>query len=157
MEIENTFNYQRFWLCIDGYKLKKTFENTKGVIRSRFSKNDRHVTIRWPNKKAKTLISESRDDTGCDMEKQHIFYKFFHKRVVRTKCGIYVFIIPSPTKLRRDIVTLRPSFFPAFLPSVRPSFRNLLVNTLESTSFNWFWSELVHTLQSLEPYWFSRS
>jgi hypothetical protein len=40
---------------------------------------------------------------------------------------------PSPTKLRWDIVTL---------PSVRPSFRlfvrNILVNTLESTSFNGF-------------------
>ena len=36
------------------------------------------------------------------------------------------FIIPSPTKLRRDIVTLRPSF------------RNILVNTLESTSLNGF-------------------
>jgi hypothetical protein len=35
-------------------------------------------------------------------------------------CG--TFIIPSPTKLRRDIVTLS-------------SFRNILVNTLESTSF----------------------
>ena len=33
--------------------------------------------------------------------------------------------IPLPTKLRRDIVTL-------------PSFRNILVNTLESTSFNGF-------------------
>ena len=33
--------------------------------------------------------------------------------------------IPSPTKLQRDIVTL-------------PSFRNILVNTLESTSFNGF-------------------
>jgi hypothetical protein len=46
------------------------------------------------------------------------------------------FIIPSPTKLRRDIVTL---------PSIRPSFRNILVNTLESTSFNGFWPNLVHT------------
>jgi hypothetical protein len=44
--------------------------------------------------------------------------------------------IPSPTKLRRDIVTLT---------SVRPSFRNILVNTLESTSFNGFWPNLVHT------------
>ena len=34
-------------------------------------------------------------------------------------------IIPSPTKLRRDIVTL-------------PCFRNILVNTLESTFFNGF-------------------
>ena len=39
------------------------------------------------------------------------------------------FIIPSPTKLQRDIVTL---------PSIRPSFHNILVNTLESTSFNGF-------------------
>jgi len=45
-------------------------------------------------------------------------------------------IIPSPTKLRRDIVTL---------PSVRPFFRNILVNTLESKSFNGFWPNLVHT------------
>ena len=42
----------------------------------------------------------------------------------------------SPTKLRRDIVTL---------PSVRPSFRNILVNILESTSFNGFLPNLVHT------------
>jgi hypothetical protein len=34
---------------------------------------------------------------------------------------------------------------------------NILVNTLVSTSFNGFWPNLVHTLQSLEPYWFSRS
>ena len=37
------------------------------------------------------------------------------------------FIIPSPTKLRRDIVTL---------PFVLPSVRHILVNTLGSTSFN---------------------
>ena len=30
-------------------------------------------------------------------------------------------------------------------PSFRPSFRNILVNTLESTSFNGFWPNLVHT------------
>ena len=36
---------------------------------------------------------------------------------------------PSPTKLQRDIVTL---------PSILTSFRNILVNTLESTSFNGF-------------------
>ena len=42
-------------------------------------------------------------------------------------------IIPSPTKLQRDIVTL-----PSVLPFVHPSFRNILVNTLESTSFNGF-------------------
>ena len=40
-----------------------------------------------------------------------------------------IFFIPSPTKLRRDIVTL---------PSFLPSFCNILVNTLESTSFNGF-------------------
>jgi hypothetical protein len=51
--------------------------------------------------------------------KKHIFYKIFHKRVERTKCGIYVFIIPSPTKLRRDIVTLL-SGLPSFRPSVLP-------------------------------------
>ena len=45
-------------------------------------------------------------------------------------------IIPSPMKLRRDIVTLL---------SFRPSFHNILVNTLESTSFNEFWPNLVHT------------
>ena len=32
--------------------------------------------------------------------------------------------------------------------TVRPSFRNIHVNTLESTSFNGFWPDLVHT-QSL--------
>ena len=46
-------------------------------------------------------------------------------------------IIPSPTKLRRDIVAL-PSILPSSLPSVHPSFHNILVNTLESTSFNEF-------------------
>jgi hypothetical protein len=35
------------------------------------------------------------------------------------------FIIPSPTKLRRDVETL-------------PSFRSILVNTVKSTSFNGF-------------------
>jgi hypothetical protein len=29
--------------------------------------------------------------------------------------------------------------------TVCPSFRNILVNTLESTSFNGFWPNLVHT------------
>jgi len=29
--------------------------------------------------------------------------------------------------------------------TVRPSFHNILVNTLESTSFNGFWPNLVHT------------
>jgi hypothetical protein len=49
--------------------------------------------------------------------------------------NICIFIIPSLTKLRRDVVTL---------PSVLPSVRNILVNTLESTSFNGFWPNLVH-------------
>jgi hypothetical protein len=40
-------------------------------------------------------------------------------------CCVYIVVILSPTKLGRDIVTL-------------PSFRNILVNTLESTSFNGF-------------------
>jgi hypothetical protein len=47
---------------------------------------------------------------------------FAHSGVKHTLCC--VFIIPSPTKLRRDIVTL---------PSVLPSFHNILVNTLGST------------------------
>ena len=49
-------------------------------------------------------------------------------------CTLLLFltvIIPSPTKLRRDIVTL------PFVLGL-PSFRNILVNTLESTSFNEF-------------------
>ena len=45
-------------------------------------------------------------------------------------------IIPSATKLRRDIVTL-PSILPWFRPSI-------LVNTLGSTSCNGFWPNLVH-------------
>ena len=45
--------------------------------------------------------------------------------------AMILFIIPSPTKFRRDIhvVTL-------------PSFRNILVNTLESTSFKWILTKL---------------
>ena len=54
------------------------------------------------------------------------------------------FINPSPTKLRWDIVTL-PSVLPSSHPSFLPSFRKILVNTLESTSFNGFWPNLVHT------------
>ena len=54
----------------------------------------------------------------------------------RFDCNIIV--IPSQTKLRRDIVTLPPSVF-------LPSFRNILVNTPESTSFNGFWPNLVNT------------
>ena len=34
--------------------------------------------------------------------------------------------------------TVRPSVRPFVRPFVRPSFRNILVNTLESTSFNGF-------------------
>ena len=65
-------------------------------------------------------------------------------RPVIFKVGIYciAIIIPSPTKLQRDIVTLpsvRPSVRPSVLPSVRSSFRNILVNTLGSTSFNGFY------------------
>jgi len=51
----------------------------------------------------------------------HVMYMLLYK--------IQALIIPSPTKLQRDIVTLS---------SVRPSFRNILLNTLESTSFNGF-------------------
>ena len=58
------------------------------------------------------------------------------KQKQKSNCLKKVIIIPSPTKLRRDIVTL---------PSVRPPFCNILVNTLESTSFNGFWPNLVHT------------
>ena len=45
--------------------------------------------------------------------------------------AMILFIIPSPTKFQRDIhvVTL-------------PSFRNILVNTLESTSFKWILTKL---------------
>jgi hypothetical protein len=46
-------------------------------------------------------------------------------------------IIPSSTKLRRDIVTLL---------SVRPSVRHVLVNTLGSTSFNGFLPNLWRML-----------
>ena len=35
--------------------------------------------------------------------------------------------------------TVHPSFLPSFRLSVCPSFRNILVNTLESRSFNGFW------------------
>ena len=86
------------------------------------------------------------------------------------------FFIPLPTKLRWDIVTL-----PTVRACVRPSLReygsllifkvkgqghrvkflqcNILVNTLESTSFNGFWPNFVilSPYKSLEPYWFSRS
>ena len=73
----------------------------------------------------------------------HVQNAFMNYYVVRL-----LVIIPSPTKLRRDIVTLPSihlSFLPSVLPSVHPSFRNILVNTLESTSFNGFWLNLVHT------------
>ena len=59
----------------------------------------------------------------------HMSSILFVKGLVCSIC----FIIPSPTKLRSDIVTL---------PNVRPS---ILVNTLESTSFNGFWQILEHT------------
>ena len=54
-------------------------------------------------------------------------------------CNVLFLLSPrlSPTKLRRDIITL---------PSVRPSFRNILVNTLESTSLNGFWPNLVQRI-----------
>ena len=57
-----------------------------------------------------------------------ILWSVYFWFVLPLHCSITL-IIPSPTKLRRDIETL---------PSVRPSFRNILVNTLESTSFNGF-------------------
>ena len=53
--------------------------------------------------------------------------------IISTIVSLIIHFIPSPTKLRWDIV---------MLPSV---LRNILVNTLESTSFNGFWLNLVHT------------
>jgi hypothetical protein len=43
------------------------------------------------------------------------------------------------------------TFHLSFLLSVRPSFRNIFVNTLESTSFNGFWPNLVHTKRIWNP------
>ena len=60
------------------------------------------------------------------------------------KFNVSVFFIPSPTKLRRDIVTL---------PSVRPSFLSILVNTLESTSFNGFWPNKLDAYLVLKKIW----
>jgi hypothetical protein len=74
-----------------------------------------------------------------------VSFRFRWFRFVSFLFRFALYRYPSPTKLRRNIVTLpsvlvRPSSrFP------RPSFRNILVNTLESTSFNGFWSNLVHT------------
>jgi hypothetical protein len=61
-------------------------------------------------------------------------WKFSHLYLFRIT--LFFIIVPSPTKLRRDI--------PGSNATVRPSFRNILVNTLESTSFNGFWPNLVH-------------
>ena len=66
-----------------------------------------------------------------------IYQSLFRKAEIHTKitcnrttcCITLQIIIPSPTKLRRDIV---------MLPSVLPSVRHILVNTLGSTSFNGF-------------------
>jgi hypothetical protein len=98
VEIENTLNYawsrryQKFCLCIDGYKLNKTAWRYK-----RSNKNDRHVTIRWPNKKAKTLISECRDDTGCDMKK-NIYYTGFSRNASWELTLLSTFILLSPVR-----------------------------------------------------------
>ena len=43
------------------------------------------------------------------------------------------------------------TFHLSFLLSVRPSFRNIFVNTLESTFFNGFWPNLVHTKRIWNP------
>jgi hypothetical protein len=51
---------------------------------------------------------------------------FSYKGFLFKELSFELLFIPSPTKLRRDIVTL-------------PSVRHILVNTLESTSFNGFW------------------
>ena len=50
---------------------------------------------------------------------------FSYKGFLFKELSFELFFIPSPTKLPRDIVTL-------------PSVRHILVNTLESTSFNGF-------------------
>ena len=71
--------------------------------------------------------------------KNDVRFIFTSSCLFEGSCLIY-FIIPSPTKLQRDLVML-----PSVCPFVRPSFRNILVDTLESTSFNGFWPNLVHT------------
>ena len=43
------------------------------------------------------------------------------------------------------------TFHLSFLLSIRPSFRNIFVNTLESTFFNGFWPNLVHTKRIWNP------
>jgi hypothetical protein len=54
---------------------------------------------------------------------------FSYKGFLFKELSFELLFIPSPTKLRRDIVTL-------------PSVRHILVNTLESTSFNGFLTKL---------------
>jgi hypothetical protein len=68
------------------------------------------------------------------------------------RCGILVFI-PSPTKLRRDIVTL-PSVRPSFRPSVTSLWT--LQNQHPSMDFYQTWY-ILSASENLEPYWFSRS
>ena len=54
---------------------------------------------------------------------------FSYKGFLFKELSFELLFIPLPTKLRRDIVTL-------------PSVRHILVNTLESTSFNGFLTKL---------------
>jgi hypothetical protein len=56
---------------------------------------------------------------------------FSYKGFLFKELSFELLFIPSPTKLQRDIVTVT-------LPSVR----HILVNTLESTSFNGFLTKL---------------
>jgi hypothetical protein len=59
----------------------------------------------------------------------------------------------KPTKLAHFFSCSFNSYYPLANEVVkgysnatfRPSFHNILVNTLESTSFNGFWPNLVHT------------
>jgi hypothetical protein len=60
---------------------------------------------------------------------------FSYKGFLYKEMSFELLFIPSPTKLRRDIVTL-------------PSVRYFLVNILESTPFNGFFDLLGYDLEN---------
>ena len=104
--------------------LKDRIQNHLSDIRTCKKKYDKPVSIHFNSK------GHSIDDfifAGIEISKK--------KNTIYRQTRESLFIIPSPTKLRRDIVTL---------PSVLPSVCHILVNTLGSTSFNGFWPNLVH-------------
>jgi hypothetical protein len=76
-----------------------------------------------------------------------LFNRYSKLMIKQRLCYTFYFYYPLANEVAKGYsnATVCPSVRPSVRPSVLPSFRNILVNTLESTFFNGFWPNLVHT------------